>query len=179
VTSVVDRFFAGNQEHAMKRLTTILGYTVAVLTIVVAVVGPMFWFGFFSRAAAKTSLRINPTYTGGEPARTIARDAYQIVIYKPVPKRAPLSATGSFVQIVWKPASALPATVSEPLDLDGDGRPDCEVSFQAPRDPKVKLLVSVKPLNHLVKPMNAVSKDSFASLIARVNDTIVVRVPLR
>ena len=163
----------------MKRLTTILGYTVAGLTIAVAVVGPMFWFGFFSRAAAKTPLRIDPTFTGGEPARTIARDAYQIVIYRPVPKRAPLSSTGPFVQVVWKPASALPNKVSEPLDLDGDGQPDCEVSFQVPHDPKAKLLVNVKPLNNLVKPMNAVSKESYASLIARVNDTIVVRVPLR
>ena len=163
----------------MKRLTSALGYTVAVLTIAVAVIGPMFWFGFFSRAAAKTSLRIDPIYTGGEPARTIAHDSYQVVIYKPVLKRAPLSHIGSFVQIVWKPASALPATVSEPVDLDGDGQPDCVVSFQAPRDPHAKLLVNVKPLNNLVKPMNEVSKDSFASLIARVNDTIVVRVPLK
>jgi hypothetical protein len=94
-------------------------------------------------------------------------------------KRTPLSATGSFVQIVWKPVSALPAMVSEPLDLDGDGRPDCVVSFQVPRDPQAKLRVTVKPLNHLVQPMNGVGKDSFSSLIARVNDTIVVRVPLR
>jgi hypothetical protein len=163
----------------MKRLRAILGYTVAVLTIAVAVIGPLFWFGFFGRAAARTSLRVDPVYTGGEPARTIARDSYQIVIYKPVLKRAPLSATGSFVQIVWKPVSALPATVSEPLDLDGDGQPDCVVSFQVPRDPHAKLLVNVKPLTGLVKPLNGVSKDSFSSLIARVNDTIVVRVPLR
>ena len=163
----------------MKRLTAILGYTAAGLTIAVAVLGPLVWFGFFTRAAAKTSLRIDPAYTGGEPARTIERDSYQIVIYKPVPKRAPLSPIGSFVQIVWKPVSALPATVSEPLDLDGDGRPDCVVSFQVPRDPRAALHVDVKPLNTLVKPMNGVSKDSFSSLIARVNDTIVVRVPLR
>jgi hypothetical protein len=163
----------------MKRLTTLLGYSVAVLTIVVAVVGPLFWFGFFSRAAARTSLRIDPEYTGGEPARTLARDSYQIVIYKPVLKRAPLSPIASFVQIVWKPASALPAAISEPLDLDGDGQPDCVVSFEVPRDPQAKLRVTVKPLNGLVQPMNEVSKDSFAALIARVNDTIVVRVPLR
>jgi len=163
----------------MKRLTTLLGYTVAVLTIAVAVVGPLFWFGFFSRAAARTSLRIDPTFTGGEPARTLARESYQIVIYKPVLKRAPLSPTGSFVQIVWKPVSALPAAISEPLDLDGDGQPDCVVSFQVPRDPQAKLRVTVKPLNTLVQPMNQVGKDSFSSLIARVNDTIVVRVVLR
>jgi hypothetical protein len=163
----------------MKRLPAILGYAIAALTIAVAVVGPLFWFGFFGRAAARTSLRIDPTYSGGEPARTIARDTYQIVIYKPVLKRTPLSATGSFVQIVWKPVSALPATISEPLDLDGDGRPDCVVSFQVPRDLQAKLRVTVKPLNNLVQPMNGVGKDSFSSLIARVNDTIVVRVPLR
>jgi hypothetical protein len=163
----------------MKRLPAIIGYAVAVLTIAVAMVGPLFWFGFFSRAAARTSLRIDPMYTGGEPARTIARDTYQIVIYKPVLKRAPLSPTGSFVQIVWKPVSALPATISETLDLDGDGRPDCVVSFQVPRDPRAKLRVTVKPLTALVQPMNAVGKDSFSSLIARVNEAIVVRVPLR
>ena len=84
----------------MKRLTAILGYAVAALTIAVAVVGPLFWFGVFSRAAAKTSLRIDPVYTGGEPARIIARDGYQIVVYKPVLKRAPLATTASFVQIV-------------------------------------------------------------------------------
>jgi hypothetical protein len=163
----------------MKRLTAILGYAAAVLTIAVGVLGPLFWFGFFSRAAAKTSLRIDPTYTGGEPARAISRDSYQIVIYKPVLKRAPLSPNASFVQIVWKPVSALPAAISEPLDLDGDGRPDCVVSFQVPRDPQAKLLVNVKPLTALVKPLNGVGKDSFSSLIARVNDSIVVRVPLR
>jgi len=163
----------------MKRLRGILGYTATVLTIAVAVLGPLVWFGFFTRAAAHTSLRIDPAYTGGEPARTIARDSYQIVIYKPVQKRAPLSPIGSFVQIVWKPVSALPATVSEQLDLDGDGQPDCVVSFQAPRNPRATLHVDVKPLTALVKPMNGVSKESFSSLIARVNDTIVVRVPLR
>jgi hypothetical protein len=163
----------------MKRLTAILGYAIALLTIAVAVVGPLVWFGVFSRAAAKTSLRIDPEYTGGEPARIIARDGYQIVVYKPVLKRAPLSPTSSFVQIVWKPIAALPAVISEPIDLDGDGRSDCVVSFQASRDPQAKLRVTVKPLTALVQPMNGVGKDSFSSLIARVNDAIVVRVPLR
>jgi hypothetical protein len=163
----------------MKRLIAILGYATALLTIAVAVVGPLFWFGVFSRAAAKTSLRIDPVYTGGDPARTIAREGYQIVVYKPVLKRTSLSQAASFVQVVWKPASALPPSISEPLDLDGDGRADCVVSFQVPRDPHTKLCVTVEPLTALVQPMNGVGRDSFSSLIARVNDTIVVRVPLR
>jgi hypothetical protein len=163
----------------MKRLTAFLGYAAAVLTIGVAVVGPLFWFGVFGRAAAKTSLRIDPIYSGGDPARTIARGGYQIVVYKPVLKRAPLSQAASFVQVVWKPASALPAVISDPVDLTGNGRPDCVVSFQVPRDPRTKLRVNVEPLTAFVQPMNDVGRDSFSSLIARVNDTIVVRVPLR
>jgi hypothetical protein len=163
----------------MKRLPAVLGYITAVLTIAVAVVGPLFWFGVFGRAAAATSLRIAPMYSGGEPARTLARDGYQIVVYKPVPKPAPLSQAAAFVQIVWTPASKLPVSISEPLDLDGDGRPDCVVSFQIPRDPQAKLHVTVEPLTALVLPMHQVSRDSFSSLIARVNDTVVVRVPLR
>ena len=131
----------------MKRLRTVLGYSVAVLTIAVAVVGPLFWFGVFTRAAGGTSLRIDPMYTGGETARTIPRDGYHIVIYKPVPKRAPLSQAAGFVQIVWTPASKLPASISESLDLTGDGRPDCAVSFQVPRDPRVKLHVTLEPFD--------------------------------
>lgn len=163
----------------MKRLISFLAYAVAVLTIAVAVVGPLVWFGAFSRAAAKTSLRIDPIYSGGEPARVIARQGYQMVVYKPVLKRAPLAQGGPFVQVVWKPVSGLPAAISDAVDLDGDGQPDCVVSFQVPRDPRAELRVTVKPLTGLVQPMNAVGKDSFTSLIARVNDTIVLRVPLR
>ena len=121
---------------------------------------------------------VHSRHSASDPAITIDRDGYQIVIYEPVAKRAPLSSTGSFVQIVWKPASKLPPNISEQLDLDGDGRPDCVVSFQVPGNPRAALHVDVQPLNALVKPMNRVSKESLSALIARVNDTIVVRVPL-
>ena len=163
----------------MNRIKAILGYAAAGLTVAVAVVGPMVWFTFFTRAAAKTSLRIDPMYTGGEPARTIARDGYQITIYKPVPKRGPLSPSGAFVQVAWKPASALPPVISETLDLEGEGQPDCVISFQAPRDPRAELRVTAQPLRPSVLPMHNVGQDSLSSLIARVNDSIVVRVPLR
>ena len=163
----------------MQRLKAILGYAAAGLTIAVAVGGPLVWFNVFMRAAGKTSLRVDPMYTGGEPARTLVREGYQIVVYKPVPKRAPLSQATGFVQVVWKPVAALPPAVSETLDLDGDGRPDCVISFQALRDPEATLRVTVEPLTSLTQPMHDVGKDSLSSLIARVNDTIIVRVPLR
>jgi hypothetical protein len=124
-------------------------------------------------------LRIDPIYSGGEPARVIDRGGYQIVVYKPVPKRAPLSQSGGFVQLVWKPVAALPAHVSEEIDIDGDGRPDLVATFDVPRDPHAELRLTVQPLSTLLKPLNAIGKVSFSELIARVNDTIVVRVPER
>ncbi|MGD0580897.1 MAG: hypothetical protein ABSC08_18470 [Bryobacteraceae bacterium] len=163
----------------MKRLTSILGIAAAVLTVAVAVVGPLVWFGAFNRAAASTKLRIDPLYTGGEPARVLERTGYQIVVYKPVPKRALLSESGGFVQLVWKPATALPPHVSEEIDIDGDGRPDVVASFDVPRDPGTELRLTVKPLNARLQPLNGIGKESFSALIARVNDSIVVRVPQR
>jgi len=163
----------------MERFKANLGYAVAVLTIAVAVVGPLFWFGLFARVAGRTSLHIEPLYSGGEPARTLARPGYQIIIYKPVPKQGPLSPEAPFVQVVWKPATALPRAISEQLDLEDLGRPDCVISFQVPRDANAKLRVTVDPLAGRVQALRDVGRNSFSSLIARVNDTIVVRVPLR
>lgn len=164
----------------MKRLSSILGITAAVLTVGVAAVSPFIWSGALNRtSAALNKLRIDPIYTGGEPARVIARNGYQIVVYKPVPKRAPLAESGAFVQLVWKPAAALPPHISEEVDIDGNGRPDLVASFDVPRDPRTELRLNVKPLNGRLRPLNGIGKESFSALIARVNDTIVVRVPER
>ncbi len=164
----------------MKRLSSILGIAAAVLTVAFAVVTPFIWSGAYNRlGAAMSNLRIDPVYTGGEPARTLERPGYQIVVYRPVPKRAFLSQSSAFVQIVWKPASALPAHVVEEIDVDGDGRPDLVASFDVPRDPRAGLRLSVKPLDSRFQALNSIGKESFSELIARVNDTIVVRVPER
>jgi hypothetical protein len=70
------------------------------------------------------------------------------------------------------------------MSADSEGEADeiqdrRRTPHHAPRDLQAKLRVTVKPLNTLVQPMTEVGKESFSSLIARVNDTIVVRVPLR
>ena len=163
----------------MQHIKAFLGIAAAVLTIVVAVVAPLVWFSAFNRAAAKTSLKVDPIYTGGEPARTLERAGYQIVVYKPVPRRAPLAESGAFVQLVWKPAAALPPHVAEQIDIDGDGNLDLAVSFDVPRDPAAGLGLRVAALNPRWRSLNGVSKSSFSELIARVNDTILVRVPER
>jgi hypothetical protein len=167
----------------MQRFKAILGYSVAVLTIAAAILGPLFWFGFFERLAASSGLRIDPIYTGGEPAqvlhRTSERGPYDIVIYRPVPRRAPLSSGGEFMQVVWKPASALPATVREQIDFDPGGRPGFVAAFNFPRDERTPLSLDVTPLSPRVQALKSAGRDDMTHLITRVNDTIVVRVPLR
>lgn len=163
----------------MKRLTAVLGYTAAALTMLAAVLLPFLLFNLFIRGVAATGVRIDPVYTGGDPLRTIDQGGYQVVVHQPVWRRSPLERTDPFVQLDWKPVSALPARVSDEIDLDGDGNPDLRAVFEAPRDPAAALRVDVTPLAPRVLPMTGVSKQSFSCLIARVGDSIVLRVPLR
>jgi hypothetical protein len=163
----------------MKRLTAFLGYLAAGLTIAVAVAAPFFWFGAFNSAAARTTLRIDPIYTGGELSHTIHRDGYDIVVYRPVPRRGLFGPNRAFVQMVWKPVSRLPRTIADQVDLNGDGKTDLIAFFDVPQNPSVEPSVTVRSLTAQVEPMDGVKKDSFACLIARVNDTIVLRVPMR
>jgi hypothetical protein len=161
------------------RWTSRFGYTAAVLTIVFAVVAPILCLGPISAAIGRAPLRIDPIYTGGEVARTIARPGYTIAIYKPVGKRGVLSGNTPFVQVTWKPAAALPARIVEAIDIDGSGRPDFIARFDVPRAEKAPLFVDAEPLGARAIALHGVGIDSFCSMIARVNDAIVLRVPLR
>jgi len=84
----------------------------------------------------------------------------------------------SFVQLDWKPVSALPSHVSDAVDIDGDGKPDVSVSFDVPKNPKAKLRVNVEPLNPRYAAMRNVGRGKFSELIVRVDDAILVRIPL-
>jgi hypothetical protein len=162
----------------MTRVRPILGYTAAALTILAAVLTPFVLISLFTRGVAATGVRIDPMYTGGRPDHSIAKGNYRVVVHEPALPRAPLQRGAPFVQLVWTPVSALPARVSDEIDLTGDHQPDLRVTFDVPRDRKADLRVDVEPLSLLVQPMRGVGKDSFSALIARVGDTILVRVPL-
>jgi len=165
----------------MQRLKATLGYTAAALTIAVAVLGPLVWFGLFERLAASSGLRIDPVYTGGVPAQTLhrtsQRGAYDVVVYHPVPRRS-LFGAEPFAQVVFKPASALPAAVRETITLPGSAQPDFTAAFNCPANAATPLRVDVTPLSPRVLPLRQAGRQDFTRLIARVGDTIVVRVPL-
>ena len=157
----------------MKRLRSILGNAGAVATLAVALVTPFLLMGKFEDAVAALRLRIDPQYSGGEVARVIQREGYQVVVRRPVRRRSQLQRTHPFVQMTWTPAAKLPARVSEEVDLDGDGTPDLKVRFDT-----ASLRMEVTPLHAGYRAVHVKGAISFSELIARVNDGIVVRVPL-
>lgn len=163
----------------MRNFKRILGYTAAGVTVAFSIVAPFFWFDVFTGMMAKTGLRIDPTFTGGELLRTIERQGYTIAVHRPVPSRALFSRTEPFVQLVWRPAAALPDHVSDAVDLDGDARPDLVVSFRHANNPRANLRFSVIPLTPTVRGFRGAGKESFSCLIARVGDSVVVRVPMK
>ena len=162
----------------MRTLKAVLGYAAALLVIAIAVEAPFRITPLFVKAVAATGIRPEDAYTGGQVARTLDRGAWHIAIYKPVHRATPFHEMDPFIQADWQPVEALPPTVSEALDLDGDGKPDVAVTFAVPKDPKTPLTADVKVLSDLVKPITRLDRRSLFAAVARVGDRIVVRVPL-
>ena len=159
-------------------IRAILGYAAAVMVILAMAAFPFRLMDTLTRAVAATGIRVDPSLTGGEPARLIDRKGYRITINHPVVSLAISPNTRPFVQVTWTPVKSLPARVSERLDIDGDGRDDLTASFDVPRDATIPLKVKVVPLDPRVLPLDGASRDSFSALIVRVRDGIVVRIPL-
>ena len=160
-----------------KRIVASLAYAGAALTLVIAFCVPFFLMGAFTNVIARAGLHVDAAYTGGVLARTIERDAYQILVYQPFQPRA-LQRVEPFVQVVFQPVSALPPRVNEQIDLDGDGQPDVSVSFAVPADPRTHLHGRVVALNAGFQSLADVSGDSFSRLLVRTGDQIILRVPL-
>jgi hypothetical protein len=161
----------------MRRLAPKLGYSAAGLTVFAAVLAPFLLYGIFTKGFSSLGLHVDEMYSGGPKVRTIQAAGYTIDIHRPVSPHM-LQREQPFVQLDWKPVSALPQHVSELVDIDGDGKPDVHVSFDVPKDPKAQLRVDVDPLNPHYQAMRNAGKQKFSSLIVRLDDAILVRVPL-
>jgi len=154
-----------------------LGYTAAGLTVFATLLVPFVFYGLFTKGFASLGLHVSETYSGGPKVRTIQTAGYSIDIHRQVSPHM-LQLEKPFVQLEWRPVSALPPHVSDLVDVDGDGQPDIRVSFDVPKDPKAPLHVDVEPLNPSFQAMHNVGKPHFSELIVRVDDAILVRVPL-
>jgi hypothetical protein len=154
-----------------------LGYTAAGMTLLAAVLAPFLLMGLFTKGFAALGLHVDEMYSGGPKVRTVQTGAYSIDIHRPVFPHM-LQSERPFVQLDWKPVSSLPPHVSDVVDVDGDGQPDLSVSFDVPPDARMPLRVNVTALNPRYEAMQDVGREKFSILIVRVDDAILVRVPL-
>jgi len=177
IASLAFRDVARKGKTMRRSFTAVLGYSVSALTLLAAILVPFVLMGFFSNQVAQAGLHVDEGYSGGVVARTIAKDGYRIAVNQPV-KPHLLQRIEPFVQITWEPASALPAQVSDDVDLDGDGRPDVHVTFAVPTDANAPLRVDVTSLNDRYRSLAGVAKESYSRLIMRTDRGIIVRVPL-
>ncbi len=116
-------------------------------------------------------------YSGGPKVRTIQFAGYTVDVHRPVSPHM-LQREKSFVQLDWKPVNMLPPHVSDTVDIDGDGKPDVEVRFDVPKDPKQTLKVDVASLNPHYESLQNITKEKLSALIVRVDDAVLVRVPI-
>ncbi len=154
-----------------------LGYMAAGMTVLAAVLAPFLLMGLFTKAFAAMGLHVDEVYSGGPKVRSVQHGAYSIGIHRPVYPHM-LQSERPFVQLDWSPVSAMPQHVSDVVDVDGNGQPDIRVSFDVPRDPRTPLRVNVEPLNPRYEAMQNAGKEKYSRLIVRVDDAILVRVPL-
>jgi hypothetical protein len=159
------------------KLRTTLGYTAAGLTVLAALLTPFLLMGLFAKGIVALGLHVDEMYSGGPKVRTFENGAYSIAVHRPVYPHM-LQTEKPFVQLDWSPVDALPAHVSDVVDIDGDGLPDIRVSFDVPRDAKAPLRVDVEPLSQRYEAMRNAGKERYFRLIVRVDNSILVRVPL-
>ena len=132
------------------KLRSTLGYTAAGATVLAAVLVPFLLMGMFSKGVVALGLHVDEMYSGGPTARVIEEGAYAITIHRTVYPHM-LQNEKPFVQMDWGPVSALPAEVSDVVDIDGDGRPDVRVSFAVPSDAKAALRVMLSRLTPVTR----------------------------
>lgn len=159
------------------KLRAQLGYAGAVLTMVAALLAPFVLYGSIAKGVASLGLHVDEVYSGGPKIRSIQQGAYAIDVHRTVSPHM-LQREKPFVQLDWTPVSALPSHVTDEVDVDGDGKPDVLVSFNVSSDPNAQLRVDVEPLSPRFEAVKNAGKERYSRLIVRVDDSILVRIPL-
>jgi hypothetical protein len=161
----------------MKLPTSKLGYAAAGATVLLAVLVPFLLTGTFTNMFSGLGLHVDEMYSGGPKVRTLSSSTYSIDVHRVVSPHM-LQRETRFVQLDFKPVSALPAHTSDTVDIDGDGHPDVRVTFDVPQNPKAPLRADIDSLNPVYQSVHNVGARKFSSLIVHVDDAILVRVPL-
>ncbi len=149
----------------MTKIKKFLGYTMAWLSVPIVLatfIGMNFWA---QQLASATGVKVSPWFTGGEEARIISHNKYQVVIHRPIFDGLFWEKKEGFVQINWRPITDLPEKVIEEVDVTGDGQSDFKIELDSVRL-RAKMLSQV--------PMVVGVQGVY-----RLKDSVAVRVRIR
>ena len=116
----------------MAKLKSVLGYTVATLSILIMIVSAMAVraLGLGAPLVSATGLKTSANWSGGEVVQTIEHGAYRTEVHRPVFDALIGERKEGFVQVAWRPPDALPARIDEEIDADADGRADFRIELE-------------------------------------------------
>ena len=150
----------------MTTFKAILGYSAAVLSLLITLVTMAAWMFEWGQAFAdRTGLVLAPNYSGGEVTRTVDHGAYQTEIHRPIFDALIGEHKEGFIQVAWRKADMLPAQLDESIDYDADGQADFHVALDT-----ATRQVTLTPLSPTVIGLKGVYK---------LGETLAIRVRLR
>ena len=140
----------------MAKLKSVLGYTVAALSIVVMIGGSLAHspLPLGEWLISATGLKTSANWSGGEVVQTIEHGAYQTAIHRLVFDALIGERKEGFVQVAWRPLAALPGRIDEEIDADRDGHLDFRIELetatrQATLTPYSANVMELKGVYHL------------------------------
>ncbi len=116
----------------LQKIKAGFGYLWASLCLVVILV-TFIGLNSWERTLAKsTGIHISPRFSGGEIRQTIDHGVYQTLVHRMVFDGLIGERAEGFVQIDWVPSKhgALPGTLEEKLDINGDGSIEFDVRVE-------------------------------------------------
>ena len=114
----------------MAKLKSVLGYTVAVLSILIMIAGVGAWSFMSEPFISATGLKHSANWSGGEVAQTLEHGTYRTEVHRPVFDALLGERKAGFVQVAWRPADGLPARIDEEIDADADGQADFRIELE-------------------------------------------------
>ena len=151
----------------MNHVKSILGYTIAVLTIFVALVAFMGNDPLRRVLMSKSGLSVTPLYTGGDIVRTIDHGGYKTDIHQTVFAGLFSEREQGFIQIDWVKSTQLPEVIVEDIDFDDDRQIDFTIIYDT-----VDNEASLKPTNPRVLDIEGVYQrnNGFTVRVSLKND---------
>jgi len=103
----------------MDRLKAILGYTWAVLAVIIVLATFMGNKQFSQKLASASGVTVSPRITGGEVVGVNDHGAYRALIHRPVFDGLLGERSTGFIQIDWEAARDFPSVIEERVAFEG------------------------------------------------------------